>query len=300
MLQRLPSYGSREPLLRTVSWISAIAVIALSIATSWAWSVSWIGNRITAARFADAMEQTNGKAYPGFRRAHSKGAAMNSFPFFPVSTSQGFYEQRFAAQPDPATGKPDPKKLAAFFTAHPEALRYEAWAKTASRPSSWANTELNGVDAFRFVTADGTHRYVRWSVRPQARLIATSAQQRAQATGDYMREEFQHRLTQGPVRWGLVVTLAQPRDAIDDPSRPWPRDRTQVIAGTLELDQLTPQATGACRAAVMTRSCFRTGLNPRTTRFWLHVQRYMRNPITAGKARSLAVKRPTQLDRKFT
>ncbi|MGU7776176.1 catalase family peroxidase [Burkholderia sp. MR1-5-21] len=305
---RPPRPGTR----RIVLPIVAIAAVGLSVTAAWAWSAGWIGNRVTAARFTDVMEQTNGKIYAGFRRAHSKGGcvsgrfrptsgaaslssarvfrqsdvpvlgrlsiagadphapdaaqrvrslalllrtddgqqwrmAMNSFPFFAVSTPLGFYEQRLAAAPDPVTGKPDPTKLSAFYAAHPEARRFDAWAKSAPWPSSWANTQFNSVDAFRFVAADGTRRDVRWSMRPQAPFVAMDAQQRAHADDDYLSEEFQRRLTRGPVRWDLVVTLAQPGDPVDDPSRPWPEGRTQIVAGTLELDGLTPQATGACR-----------------------------------------------------
>jgi catalase len=44
---------------------------------------------------------------------------MNSMPVFPVATPQAFFAQLQAQQPDPATGKPDPAKVAAFFAAHP-------------------------------------------------------------------------------------------------------------------------------------------------------------------------------------
>ena len=44
--------------------------------------------------------------------------AMNSFPFFGVSSVEAFYEQTRANTPDPATGKPDPPRLA---TGHPKA-----------------------------------------------------------------------------------------------------------------------------------------------------------------------------------
>ncbi|WP_321804095.1 catalase family peroxidase [Burkholderia sp. BCC1993] len=306
------STASRIRRRRIALPLVAIALIGTSLTAAWAWSAGWIGNQVTAARFIDVMEQTNGKVYAGFRRAHSKGVcvtgrfhprsaatslssarvfrqtdvpvlgrlsiagadphapeatqrvrslalllrtddgqqwrmAMNSFPFFPVSTPQGFYEQRLAVAPDSATGKPHPARLSAFYAAHPEARRYDAWAKSAPWPSSWANTQFNGVDAFRFVATDGTRQYVRWSMRPHAPFVAMNAEQRARADGDYLSEEFERRLTLGPVRWDLVVTLAQPGDLVDDPSRPWPDGRTQVIAGTLELDGLMPQATGACR-----------------------------------------------------
>jgi len=48
------------------------------------------------------------------------------------------------------------------------------------------------------------------------------------------------------VRWNLVVSLAAPGDAIDDPSVPWPESREQVVAGMLSLDRMQSQEEGAC------------------------------------------------------
>lgn len=173
--------------------------------------------------------------------------AMNSFPFFVVATPEGFMAQTLAAQPDPATGKPDPAKMAAFLQRYPEAKKFQQWAKTAPWSDSWANTQYNGVNAFRFTAADGSSHFVRWSMRPQTAFKELSAAQRAQADADFLGEDLQARLARGPLRWDLVLTVAAPGDPVNDPSQPWPQDRRQVVAGTLVLDHAEPQATGPCR-----------------------------------------------------
>ena len=212
---------------------AAIAGLVLGLSLAFAWVAGWIGpaGRLTAPRLVDDIE--NGKPFPGFRRAHSRGVcvagyfepsaeaatlsrarvfrqprtpvqgrlsigggdpfgaeaqarvrslalslrtddgqewrmAMNSFPFFAVATPAGFHAQLLASRPDPATGKPDPAKMAAFLERYPEAARFQAWAKSAPWSSSWANTEYNGVNAFRFIDAQGRSRFVRWSMQPQA------------------------------------------------------------------------------------------------------------------------------------
>src|SRR5580692_9714305 len=48
---------------------------------------------------------------------------MNAIPVFPFSTPQAFYEQLVASRPDPATGKPDPGRMAEFLAQHPETAR---------------------------------------------------------------------------------------------------------------------------------------------------------------------------------
>ena len=72
---------------------------------------------------------------------------MNSMPVFPVATPQAFYEQQVASQKDPATGKPDPAKLAAFFAAHPETAAFRAWAKAAKPSASFVAEGYAGIDA---------------------------------------------------------------------------------------------------------------------------------------------------------
>ncbi|MGH8039642.1 MAG: catalase family peroxidase [Stenotrophomonas sp.] len=172
--------------------------------------------------------------------------AMNSFPFFAVPTAEAFLEQTRAGIPDPATGKPDPAKMAAIAAKYPSARAFGAWAKTAPWSTSWANTDYNGVNSFRFTAADGKTQVVRWSMRPQAPFEAMSAEQRAQAGLDYLADEFGRRLAQGPVRWDMWVTIADASDAINDPSIPWPEQRRQVNVGTLSLAAMQPQAGGAC------------------------------------------------------
>lgn len=173
--------------------------------------------------------------------------AMNSFPFFAVPTAEAFLEQTRAGIPDPATGKPDPAKMAAVLEKYPSARAFQQWAKTAPWSNSWANTTYNGVNSFRFTAADGSHRFVRWSMRPQAPFEAMTPEQRAQSDDDFLSEEFAQRLAQGPVRWDMWVTLANDGDPVNDPSQVWPEDRRQVKAGTLTLSSMQPQATGACR-----------------------------------------------------
>ena len=133
--------------------------------------------------------------------------AMNSFPFFAVSTPQAFAEQILASRPDPATGKPRPASMQAFLERHPEASNFMAWAGSAPWSSSFANTQYNGIHAFRFTNAAGTSRYVRWSFVPLAAFEPLDPGHREAAAASHLTDELQSRLAQGPLRWALELAL---------------------------------------------------------------------------------------------
>lgn len=173
--------------------------------------------------------------------------AMNSFPFFLVATPEGFLAQMQASSPNPATGKPDPAKQTQFVQKYPEAKKFFAWAAQAPWPDSWANTEFNSVNAFRAQAADGSERYIRWTMRPQTPLQTMTPEQREAAGADFLARDLDARLAKAPLRWDMVLTVAEAGDAVNDPSQQWPEGRQQIVAGTLEVTRASPQATGPCR-----------------------------------------------------
>ncbi len=169
---------------------------------------------------------------------------MNSMPVFPVATPQAFYALLQAQQPDPASGKPDPAKLKAFFAAHPETAAFRAWAKTAKPSASYATDSYYSLNAFVFVDGSGKRQPVRWRMVPEATDAAGDV---APAAADYLDADLNQRLARGPLRWHLLVTLATAGDATNDATKVWPTDRPTVDAGTLVLEHAEPQQSGPCR-----------------------------------------------------
>ena len=185
--------------------------------------------------FAVQFSQANGQQWR---------TGMNSMPVFPVGTPEAFYQLLKAGAPDPATGKPNPASMPAFFAAHPEAAPFLAWVKTAKPSASYATETYNGINAFYLVSADGERHAVRWTVVPQSQ-DATGA---APADGaDFLEKDLVQRLAAGPLRWQLNMTLANPGDPLDDASKPWTGDHKVLNAGALVLDSSQPQADGDCR-----------------------------------------------------
>jgi catalase len=169
---------------------------------------------------------------------------MNSMPVFPVGTPEAFYQMLKAGAPDPATGKPNPASMPAFFAAHPETAPFLAWVKTAKPSASYATETYNGINAFYLVTADGQRQAVRWGVVPQSQDAAGDT---APPGADFLEKDLVQRLASGPLRWQLNITLANPGDPLDDASKAWTGEHKVLNAGTLVLQSSQPQADGDCR-----------------------------------------------------
>lgn len=170
---------------------------------------------------------------------------MNNSPVFVVATPETFYEQVLASRPDPASGKPDPARVAAFFAAHPETAAFRAWAKSVKPSASFATDSYYSLNAFYLVDASGERHAVRWRVVPDARDEGGSAPNTGDS--DYLTQDLQQRLAAGPQRWHLLVTLASPGDPTNDATKAWPSDRQTIDAGTLVIDSEQAQDSGSCR-----------------------------------------------------
>ena len=169
---------------------------------------------------------------------------MNTPPVLPVSTPEAFYQQVLSMKPDPATGKPDPARIQAFFAAHPESAAFRQWAKDYKAPDSFANSSFHSINAFALVNASGARQYVRWRLEPQTPFAAL---QTPVDDRDYLQHDLQRRLGLAPLRWTLHLSLAEPGDPVDDPAQPWPAQRRDIDAGTLVIEQVDGPEQGACR-----------------------------------------------------
>ncbi|MCK0195832.1 catalase family peroxidase [Ancylobacter sp. 6x-1] len=168
-------------------------------------------------------------------------SAMIDAPVFPVATPQAFYGLLQAA------GSKDPDAMKSFIAGHPEFPAFAGWAGSAPYPASYAGTAFNSLNSFLLTDAAGRQQAVRWSFRPEAPPEPMSAADFAGLGPNHLAEEITKRVAQGPQRWTLVLTLAEPGDPTADPSRPWPEDRRRVEAGTLTVERIQPEPDGPCR-----------------------------------------------------
>src|SRR5580704_17076801 len=187
---------------------------------------------------------------------------MNNIPVFPVNAARGFYEQLLASSPDPATGKPDPERMKAFFAAHPEAVQALVLIKKRQVTSGFANSTFNGLNAFRFVDAAGAPTSVRWSMVPVQPSAAESAEQSAAGDKNYLFDDLIARIAQHPQQWRLMVTIGEADDPTNDATLAWPANRRQIDAGMVTIDHASSEDGGRCTAVNYDPLVLPSGIEP--------------------------------------
>ncbi|MFE3653207.1 catalase family peroxidase [Streptomyces sp. NPDC059152] len=171
--------------------------------------------------------------------------AMVNLPVFLDSVPRGFYDRVLATAPVPATGQPDPAKVAAFLAAYPETARAMALVKKTPPASDFSNSTFRGLNAFYFTNRAGKSIPVRWSVVPEDAFRPGSKDPRTDH--DYLFNALIERVRSGPVRWRLMITLGAPGDPTHDATLPWPANRPRIDVGTLTIDALQTEEAGNAR-----------------------------------------------------
>lgn len=172
---------------------------------------------------------------------------MNNSPVFVVSNPRDFYELTLTQDVDPATGKPDPAATKHFFATHPQSAPFAQWAQTAPWTASWADQDYNSLNAFRFVDAGGNSHLVRWSMKTTIPPTSVPHDALAKMGPNFLEQDLNNRLAQGPLTWHLMVTFAAPGDPSNDATKAWPADRKEVDTGTLVIQKAEAEADGPCR-----------------------------------------------------
>jgi catalase len=161
-----------------------------------------------------------------------------SLPAFFARTPEDLMAFNEARRPDPETGQVDMDRAMAYLGVHPEAMVAVTAAMTHVIPASYATLAYHGLHAYGFVDAGGDVRHGRYHLVPMADAPGLSDEEAAVQGPDYLREELEKRLAEGPAGFDLVVQLAGAGDAIDDPTAEWPDDRPTVTLGRLEITGL--------------------------------------------------------------
>jgi catalase len=151
---------------------------------------------------------------------------------FPVRTGEEFLEfNRAVAASGPNV--PHPTPVEAFVTSHPKALEFVKLPKPF--PTSFARESFFAVSAFKFTNTDGSSLFGRYRIVPGAGNEYLSADEAAKKSPNYLFDELTQRIAQEPIKYRIVVQLAEAGDETADATICWPANRPQIEFGVITL-----------------------------------------------------------------
>jgi catalase len=128
--------------------------------------------------------------------------------------------------------------LEKFLGAHPAALAFVQAPKPPA--SSFAREAYFGLIAMRFLSNDGASHYVRYRIVPEAGVDHLDAATAAAKGPNYLFDEIKQRVAKEPVKFKIVVEVADDGDKVDDVTVHWPDSRKRVDLGLVTLTELVP------------------------------------------------------------
>ena len=161
----------------------------------------------------------------------------HSVDAFPTGTAERLLEFLNALiTTDPAG--PHPNAIEQFLGAHPAAMTFVQIPKPI--PTSFANESFFAISAFKFTNADGVSRYGRYRVLPTAGNEYLDEAEAAARSPSFLFDEIKERVAKEPVKFRMVVQLAEHSDTVDDATVRWPEERPQRAFGEISLQEITP------------------------------------------------------------
>jgi catalase len=161
---------------------------------------------------------------------------------FPARTAEGllaFLNALIATDP----AGPHPNAIEQFLGAHPAALTFVQTPKPI--PTSFARESFFAVSAFKFTNASGDSRHGRYRILPVAGNDYLSDERAAAQSPDFLFDEIKARVAREPVRFRIMVQLAEAGDVTDDATVRWPEARSQLAFGEISLTAIAPDNAAA-------------------------------------------------------
>ncbi|MGA8222688.1 MAG: catalase family peroxidase [Candidatus Acidiferrales bacterium] len=139
--------------------------------------------------------------------------------------------------------KPHPWPIEAFLGGHPRALKFVQDPKPT--PESFATEAFYGNNSFVFLSPDGKKQVGPYFIVPLAgQHYLDEATAKAEAS-NFLAEELRARLKREPVKFQLLVQLAEPGDPTDDGSVLWPETRRKVDMGVITITSVVADSLAA-------------------------------------------------------
>jgi catalase len=157
-------------------------------------------------------------------------------------------------------GVPYPTPVDAYFAAHPVAKTFLETQQPP--PVSYGSVTYYGVNTFKFTHAQGSVRYGRYRIIPEAGNHFWSADLIHSVAPGYLADEIRRRVAHGPIRFHMLVQLAQAGDQLDDPSIAWPETRKTIDVGLIEITSAVSDSDAAERQLIFLPAALPAGIEP--------------------------------------
>jgi catalase len=158
--------------------------------------------------------------------------SVDNFPTRTAEEFGGFLAAVAATTPEQA----HPNAIEQFLGAHPNSLKFVQTPKPI--PTSFAHEQFFAVSAFKFTAADAGSRFGRYRIVPVAGTAYLDDKTAAAKDANFLFDELRQRISNGPVKYRIVVQLAEAGDTTDDATVRWPESRRQVEFGELILREV--------------------------------------------------------------
>jgi len=166
---------------------------------------------------------------------------------FPTRTGEEFLEFARAIAASPPTA-PHPTPIEAFVMSHPAALRFVQMPKPI--PTSFARESFFGVTALKFTNAAGVSRFGRFRILPVAGNDFLDAAAAAKQPPNFLFDELSARLAKEPIKFRIVVQLAEVGDDVNDATAAWPASRTNLDFGIITITARADDANPEIRKVI--------------------------------------------------
>jgi catalase len=165
-----------------------------------------------------------------------------TLPHYAFPDERGFLDTLAISKPSPSALL----KFPAFAVRYPRAVaELPKVNRILNQRASFAARRYYPFHSYRWVAADGSERYVRYTWLPTVDEPDIPKSEAKRRGPDYLFDDLSERLGREPVRMELEVQIAGAADDVDNPSAVWPEDRERVVVGTLEITAIDREADDA-------------------------------------------------------
>jgi catalase len=182
--------------------------------------------------------------------------SVNDFPASTPEDFLGLLNAIAATTPE----SPAPSPIVEYLGSHPAAKQFVEIPKPA--PKSFATQKFYGVNAFKFINANGKQQYGRYIIQPIDGEAFLNDEERKAAKDNYLMEELPVRLAKQTVKFELMVQLAAEGDQINDGTEVWPESREKVTLGTLTLTEMDVNGDAFAKANMYNPLALTDGIEP--------------------------------------